>query len=78
MSTTSKFTLALATAAAVIVVSYVHVKQRKDLERLHDGVLVDMERQHMRRIKNLQDLQQQIDLTKQLKMEQLNAANADK
>lgn len=39
-------------------------------EKLHDGVLRDVERQQRRKAENLYTLQQQIDFTKELKKTQ--------
>lgn len=45
-------------------------------DKLHEGVLRDVQRQEMRKRENLYNLQRQIDLTKELKRrEQLEAAN---
>lgn len=67
MSIAAKMTLGASFAVSASIIWYVHYKQKTDLEQLHDGVLRDIERQRMRQIQNLQTLQQQIDLTKQLK-----------
>ena len=45
-------------------------KQHLDREKLHDGVIKDVERQQRRKMENLYILQQQIELTKQLKKSQ--------
>ena len=39
-------------------------------KNLHEGVIRDVERQKRRRVENLYNLQQQIDLTKELKKQQ--------
>lgn len=41
-----------------------------DKDRMHEGVLKDVERQRRRKAENLYLLQQQIDLTKQMKKDQ--------
>ncbi|XP_064622908.1 protein PET117 homolog, mitochondrial-like [Lineus longissimus] len=67
MSLTSKLTLAGSVTFAVGIISYVHMKQKKDRERLREGVVKDMERQEMKKLQNLKALQDQIELTKILK-----------
>lgn len=44
-------------------------------EKLHEGVIRDIERQQRRKMENIVVLQQQIDLTKQLRKDE-RAANA--
>lgn len=46
-------------------VAAVHVQQRRERERLHSGVLRDLERQNQKR-ENIRLLEEQIALTKQL------------
>ncbi|XP_069671456.1 protein PET117 homolog, mitochondrial isoform X2 [Periplaneta americana] len=67
MSLVSKAAFATATVVSVGIISYVHYKQHLDRQRLHDGVIRDVERQQKRRTENLYLLQQQIDLAKQLR-----------
>ncbi|GJQ87324.1 hypothetical protein Trydic_g17372 [Trypoxylus dichotomus] len=67
MSLTSKITLGLACFTSASIIVYVHYKQQLDREKLHDGVLRDVERQQRRKAENLYVLQQQIDFTKELK-----------
>ncbi|PSN52360.1 hypothetical protein C0J52_06717 [Blattella germanica] len=67
MSYTSKIVLMSATATSIGIIGYVHYKQQMDREKLHEGVIKDVERQQRRKTENLYFLQQQIDLTKQLK-----------
>lgn len=49
--------------------SYVHLKQQADREKMHEGVVRDMERQQKRKIENLYLLEKQNELTKKLKRE---------
>ncbi|CAD5116051.1 DgyrCDS4985 [Dimorphilus gyrociliatus] len=67
MSLGSKVALAGSIVFTTGIITYVHNKQKQDIERLHDGVIKDAERQEMRKIANLKHLQEQIDLTKALK-----------
>ncbi|KAI4460537.1 hypothetical protein MML48_5g00009983 [Holotrichia oblita] len=70
MSLASKITLSLACITSAGIIGYVHYKQQLDREKLHDGVLRDVERQQRRKAENLYTLQQQIDFTKELKKTQ--------
>jgi len=54
---------ALCFASAVIVL--VHQMQNTDRQRLREGVIRDMERQERKR-RNIEELQQQIELTRKL------------
>ncbi|KAJ9583193.1 hypothetical protein L9F63_022464 [Diploptera punctata] len=67
MSYASKITFLSATVVSMGIIGYVHYKQQLDREKLHDGVIKDVERQQRRKMENLYLLQQQIELTKQLK-----------
>lgn len=69
MSVASKVTLAVSCCATLGIVSYVHLKQNIDREKLHEGVIHDVERQQRRKAENLYILQQQAELTKQLRKE---------
>lgn len=60
---------------SVGIVGYVHYRQQEDRQKMHDGVVRDIERQHMRKTQNIVLLQQQIDLTKRLKAEQAASSN---
>jgi len=66
MSTASKITLTAACIFSAATVVYVHYKQMSDRDKLHEGVIKDVERQQRRKIENLFNLQKQGDLTKQL------------
>ncbi|KPJ11443.1 hypothetical protein RR48_15082 [Papilio machaon] len=68
-SQTSKLVLGLSCVATGGIITYVHVKQQSDREKMHEGVIRDTERQQRRKIENLYLLQQQNELTKQLKKE---------
>ncbi|KAF4528637.1 hypothetical protein B566_EDAN012785 [Ephemera danica] len=70
MSRAAKVTLGLAMAASLGTVGYVHWKQSEDRAKLHEGVLRDVERQQRRRAENIYILQQQLELTKQLRKTQ--------
>nr|CAD7419255.1 unnamed protein product [Timema poppensis] len=54
---------------SISIIGYVHYKQTLDREKLHEGVLRDVERQQRRKKENLYILQQQIDLTRRLNEE---------
>ncbi|XP_055858347.1 protein PET117 homolog, mitochondrial [Episyrphus balteatus] len=73
MSTTSKLTLLAACGISTGIIGYVHFKQTSDREKLHEGVLRDVERQQRRKLENTYVLQKQIDLTKQLKSDLKNS-----
>nr|XP_045599084.1 protein PET117 homolog, mitochondrial-like [Procambarus clarkii] len=73
MSLASKLTLAVACCATLGTISYVHIKQNIDRDKLHEGVIRDVERQQRRKAENIYVLQQQADLTKQLRKEQRDA-----
>lgn len=49
MSTGAKVALGTALAAAAAMVSYVHLKQEWEREKLHQGVLKDVERQRLKK-----------------------------
>ncbi|XP_023295524.2 protein PET117 homolog, mitochondrial [Lucilia cuprina] len=72
MSLASKITLAASFVISGGIIGYVHFKQTNDREKLHEGVVRDIERQQRRKTENTYVLQQQIDLTKQLKQMQSN------
>ncbi|XP_055680932.1 protein PET117 homolog, mitochondrial [Lutzomyia longipalpis] len=67
MSTLAKTTLAVSCAISVGIIGYVHYKQQYDRAKLHEGVLRDIERQQMRKLENTYRLQEQIELTRQLR-----------
>ncbi|XP_075153362.1 protein PET117 homolog, mitochondrial [Haematobia irritans] len=67
MSLSSKLTLAASFVVSGAIIGYVHFKQTSDREKLHEGVVRDVERQQRRKMENTYVLQKQIDLTKQLK-----------
>lgn len=66
-STSSKLVLGLSCAISLGIVTYVHIKQQSDREKMHEGVLKDVERQQRRKIENIYMLEKQNELTKQLK-----------
>ncbi|KAH9629023.1 hypothetical protein HF086_007508 [Spodoptera exigua] len=68
-SRTSKLVLLLSCSVTLGIVSYVHIKQQADRERMHEGVVKDVERQQRRKIENLYILEKQNELTKKLKKE---------
>ncbi|KAL0840315.1 hypothetical protein ABMA28_015584 [Loxostege sticticalis] len=68
-SQASKLVLGLSCAVSLGIVAYVHMKQQADREKMHEGVIKDIERQQRRKIENLYMLEKQKELTKQLKKE---------
>ncbi|XP_073822368.1 protein PET117 homolog, mitochondrial [Musca autumnalis] len=70
MSLASKATLVASFIVSGGIIGYVHFKQTSDREKLHEGVVRDVERQQRRKMENTYTLQKQIDLTKQLKQMQ--------
>ncbi|XP_041740339.2 protein PET117 homolog, mitochondrial isoform X1 [Coregonus clupeaformis] len=68
MSTISKVVLGVSVILTVSTVAGVHLKQNWDQEKLHEGVLRDIERLE-RKSENLRVLEQQRSLTKELKAE---------
>ncbi|KAM3962252.1 protein PET117 homolog, mitochondrial-like [Aphomia sociella] len=68
-STTSKLVLGLSCTITLGIVTYVHVKQQTDREKMHEGVVRDIERQQRRKIENIYMLEKQNELTKQIKKE---------
>ncbi|KAM7351370.1 protein PET117 homolog, mitochondrial [Cochliomyia hominivorax] len=77
MSLASKITLAASFVISGGIIGYVHLKQTNDREKLHEGVVRDIERQQRRKTENTYVLQQQIDLTKQLKQMQSTSSNGE-
>ncbi|KAL7739394.1 hypothetical protein ACLKA6_002460 [Drosophila palustris] len=67
MSLSAKITLGTAIGISAAIIGYVHYKQSEDRLKLHEGVLRDVEQQQRRKHENTYALQQQIDMTKQLK-----------
>ncbi|CAM5136386.1 unnamed protein product [Natator depressus] len=68
MSTASKVALGISVLLSAGTVAAVHIQQRRVKERLHEGVIRDLERQS-RKLENIRLLQEQITLTKQLEAE---------
>ncbi|XP_017046315.1 protein PET117 homolog, mitochondrial isoform X1 [Drosophila ficusphila] len=73
MSAASRVTLGMAVTVSTAIIGYVHYKQSADRLRLHDGVLRDVEQQQRRKHENTYSLQQQIDITKQLKAKEASS-----
>uniref|UniRef100_A0A8C8VKC0 PET117 cytochrome c oxidase chaperone n=1 Tax=Pelusios castaneus TaxID=367368 RepID=A0A8C8VKC0_9SAUR len=71
MSTASKVVLGVSALLSAGTVVAVHVQQRRVRERLHEGVVQDIERQS-RKLENIRLLQEQITLTKELEAERDN------
>jgi len=69
MSATAKVTFGTSLIVSAGIVIYVHYKKNADRKKMHDGVIRDVERQHMRRTQNVTLLQKQIELTKKLEKE---------
>uniref|UniRef100_A0A1L8E0T0 Putative pet assembly of cytochrome c oxidase n=1 Tax=Nyssomyia neivai TaxID=330878 RepID=A0A1L8E0T0_9DIPT len=67
MSLLAKTTLGLSCAVSLGIIGYVHYQQKDDRAKLHEGVLRDIERQQMRKLENTYRLQEQIELTRQLR-----------
>ncbi|OXU25767.1 hypothetical protein TSAR_016269 [Trichomalopsis sarcophagae] len=65
MSTTSKLILGVCIGLSGGIIMYVHLKQDSDIEKLHMGVMKDLERQRRRKIENIYLLQQQSELTRE-------------
>ncbi|XP_074753553.1 protein PET117 homolog, mitochondrial [Athene noctua] len=65
MSRRSRAVLAASALLSAATVVAVHVQQRRERERLHSGVLRDLERQNQKK-ENIRLLEEQIALTKQL------------
>ncbi|XP_030166013.1 protein PET117 homolog, mitochondrial [Lynx canadensis] len=65
MSRSSQVVLGLSVVLTAATVAGVHLKQRQDRQRLHDGVIRDIERQN-RKKRNIRLLGEQIILTEQL------------
>ncbi|XP_051549756.1 protein PET117 homolog, mitochondrial [Myxocyprinus asiaticus] len=65
MSTASKVVLGLSIVLTISTVAGVHIKQSWDRQRLHEGVLRDLERVERKR-ENLRMLEEQIQLTREL------------
>ncbi|XP_072360105.1 protein PET117 homolog, mitochondrial [Scyliorhinus torazame] len=70
MSTVSKVVLGISVVLTVGTVAGVHLKQQLEKERLREGVFRDLERQE-RKKENLQNLGEQIILTKKLEADRL-------
>ncbi|XP_005992980.1 protein PET117 homolog, mitochondrial [Latimeria chalumnae] len=68
MSAASRVVLGVSVILTVGTVVGVHIKQHLDRERLHEGVIKDLERQARKR-ENLRLLEEQVLLTKQLEAE---------
>ncbi|XP_074944703.1 protein PET117 homolog, mitochondrial [Phalacrocorax aristotelis] len=65
MSGRSRAVLAASALLSAATVTAVHLQQRRERERLHRGVLRDLERQNQKK-ENIRLLEEQIALTKQL------------
>jgi len=70
MSLASKIALGAALTFTVSVVTYVHVKQSADRESMKSGVVLDIQRQEMRKRQNVKQAQDQIELTRALRDQQ--------
>ncbi|XP_076585191.1 protein PET117 homolog, mitochondrial [Chaetodon auriga] len=68
MSTTSKVVLGVSVVLTLSTVAAVHFKQTWDRQRLHEGVVRDLERLE-RKKENLRLLEEQRALTRQLEAE---------
>lgn len=70
MSTTSKVVLGVSVVLTLSTVAAVHLKQTWDRQRLHEGVVRDLERLE-RKKENLRLLEEQRSLTRHLQEERL-------
>lgn len=52
MSTTSKIVFGLSCIVSTSIIGFVHYQQQEDLNKLHAGVIKDIERQKHRRTKS--------------------------
>ncbi|XP_001357454.3 protein PET117 homolog, mitochondrial [Drosophila pseudoobscura] len=77
MSLTSRVTLGVAVTVSSAIIGYVHYKQSEDRLKLHEGVIRDVEQQQRRKHENRYTLQQQIDMTKQLKALEASSASPE-
>ncbi|KAI5756284.1 hypothetical protein M8J77_023751 [Diaphorina citri] len=64
MSLASKITLSLALVSSCGVIFSVHYMQQSEREKLHVGVVKDIERQRRRKLENISILEQQQELTR--------------
>ncbi|KAK3914750.1 Protein PET117-like protein, mitochondrial [Frankliniella fusca] len=67
MSTRSKIVLGVSCVVSVGIIFGVHYKQQLDRERMHQGVVRDMEVQEMKKRQNMVLLDQQTALTQLLR-----------
>ncbi|CAH1987973.1 unnamed protein product [Acanthoscelides obtectus] len=67
MSLQAKICLGAACVFSASIIGYVHIKQIRDREAMHEGVIRDIEMRQRKKAENLYTLQQQIDLAKELK-----------
>lgn len=68
MSRSLKVVLGLSVVLMAATVAWVHLRQQQDLQRLHGGVIRDIERQNWKK-ENISLLGEQIILTEQLEAE---------
>ncbi|KAK0088779.1 hypothetical protein PV325_010719 [Microctonus aethiopoides] len=69
MSFASRSVLVASCTGTCGIIAYVHYKQQYDREKLHLGVVRDIEMQERRKAENIYILQQQQELTKHLKQQ---------
>ncbi|XP_020281142.1 uncharacterized protein LOC109853419 [Pseudomyrmex gracilis] len=67
MSLASKVVFGFCCVTSVGIIFYVHYKQAYDRKQLHLGVIHDIERRERRKAENVYVLQQQAELTKELR-----------
>lgn len=77
MSLTSKITLGASCLVTFGTIAYVHLKQEVDKQRLHQGVIRDIETQRRRKIENVLVLQKQKDLQRHLENIRENEVNVN-
>ncbi|XP_057328718.1 protein PET117 homolog, mitochondrial [Microplitis mediator] len=71
MSFTSRVVLYGSCLTTIGIVGFVHYKQHDDRQQLHLGVVRDIERQERRKAENLYLLEQQKELTKKMKRDEI-------
>ncbi|KYN02513.1 PREDICTED: protein PET117 homolog, mitochondrial [Cyphomyrmex costatus] len=75
MSNASKITFVLCCMTSVGIVGHVHYKQNYDRQQLHLGVIRDVERRERRKAENVYVLQQQAELAKELRKQEILREN---
>ncbi|KYN31408.1 hypothetical protein ALC56_14289 [Trachymyrmex septentrionalis] len=71
MSNASKVTFGLCCMTSIGIIGYVYYKQSYDRQQLHLGVIRDIERRERRKAENVYILQQQAELAKELRRQEI-------